>query len=256
MEKRILMVLAVSFCLIFSSQGTLMGKKHEAKKHKKSYADNLTEDELYDRAMQRFEKKKWEKARDILKEYQLRFPSGKYLAESKIAIADTYFMERKAENKAEALAEYRSFMTFYPRHPLACKAQFRIASYYFKEMARAQRDQTNTKKAVEELEKLVRDYTGCEHSAEAEAMLRKAKDRLSEADYRVGLFYFKTKAYSSALNRFEYILKHNPAYGDKEELYTRAIECCKKIKDDEKAKTFLEKLREEYPKSRYVARSK
>ena len=45
---------------------------------------------------------------------------------------------------------------------------------------------------------------------EARKMEREAKDRLSEANYRVGYYYYRVKWYTGAIDRFKDVLKSRP----------------------------------------------
>jgi outer membrane protein assembly factor BamD len=226
----------------------------EAKKKKLGPGEGLTEDDLYRLAMQRLEKKRSKAARELLKDYQLRYPQGKYAIETKLGLADSYFMENSIESKAEGLAEYRSFLTFYPRHPLACKAQFHVALYYYRDMAKPQRDQTNTRKAVDEFQKLVEGYPDCEYAVQGKEYLQKARNRLSETDLIVGSYYFRLKCYAAAVGRFEYLLKENPEYAGREEVYYYLCRAYRKLNEKEKAGYILEKLRADFPRSKNLHR--
>jgi outer membrane protein assembly factor BamD len=248
--KRNSLLLVILLILMLGVVETAAAKK----KKKQGPGEGLTEDELYQLAVQKLEKKKTKAARELLKDYQLRYPQGKYSIETKLGLADSYFMEKSIESKAEGLAEYRSFLTFYPRHPLACKAQFHVAQYYYHEMARPQRDQTNTRKAVEELQKLLESYPECEYATRGKELLQKARDRLSDSDFIVGTYYFRLKCYAAAAGRFEHLLKENPEYGGREEVYQHLCRAYRKLGEKEKAGYILEKLRADYPRSKYLRR--
>ena len=47
---------------------------------------------------------------------------------------------------------------------------------------------------------------------EARKLEREAKDRLSEASYRVGFFYYRVKWYPGAIDRFREVLKNDPEF--------------------------------------------
>ena len=58
-----------------------------------------------------------------------------------------------------------------------------------------ERDQTETREAIKELTTFVENYPRSELLAEGQARLREARDRLSQSEYRVGYFYWRSRWY-------------------------------------------------------------
>ena len=55
---------------------------------------------------------------------------------------------------------------------------------------------------------------------EAEKHLREARDRLSDAEYRVAYFYVKTQKFPpAAIDRFKSLLKDDPEYSRRDAVY-------------------------------------
>ena len=79
-------------------------------------------------------------------------------------------------------------------------------------MRAPQRDQTETRDAIKELETFVARYPNSSLMPEAKAKLREARDRLSEADYLVGFFYYRQRWYPGAIDRFKSVLKEDPEF--------------------------------------------
>ena len=77
-------------------------------------------------------------------------------------------------------------------------------------MLAPERDQTNTREAVKELQVFVDRYPNSALLPEAQSLMREAKDRLSEASYRVGFFYYRSKWYPGAVDRFKQVLNERP----------------------------------------------
>ena len=75
-----------------------------------------------------------------------------------------------------------------------------------------ERDQTNTREAIRELNVFLERYgRNSELAQEARDKLRQARDRLSESEYRVGFFYYRNRWYPGAIERFVAVLKNEPA---------------------------------------------
>ena len=116
------------------------------------------------------------------------YPQSTYRADAKLGLADTYLGEGSAESNVLAVNEYREFLSFYPTHPRAYYAQFKLGMCHFYQMHGPDRDQTETHEAIAELTTFVQRYR--ERSPlldEGRARLRDARDRLSDSDYRVAV---------------------------------------------------------------------
>ena len=90
---------------------------------------------------------------------------------------------------------------------------------HFRQMRAPQRDQTETREAVKELEAFVDRYPNSSLMTEATARLREAKDRVDESSYHVGYFYFRQRWYPGAIDRFKQILKEDPDYTSRDAVY-------------------------------------
>jgi TonB family protein len=69
---------------------------------------------LYDQAINRIERRDYEGARLALNTLINTYSSSEYLPQAKLAIADSWFREGGARGLAQAAAEYRDFILFYP----------------------------------------------------------------------------------------------------------------------------------------------
>ena len=88
---------------------------------------------------------------------------------------------------------------------------------------------------------------------EVKAKLREAKDRLSEADYLVGYFYYRQRWWPGAVDRFKSVLKDDPSYTGRDALYYYLAESLVKLNRSAEALPLLEKLVQEFEKSEYLA---
>ena len=59
---------------------------------------------------------------------------------------------------------------------------------------------------------------------EARKLMREAKDRLSEASYRVGFFYYRSKWYPGAIDRFREVLQADPEFTSRDAVYYHLAE--------------------------------
>src|SRR6185503_5221899 len=142
--------------------------------------------------------------------------------------------------------------SFYPTNKRADYAQYKVGLAHFRQMRGAQRDQTETREAVKELQSFLDRYPGSSLLPEVQQKLREARDRLSESDYLVGFFYFRQRWYPGAIDRFKDLLKNDPEYTGRDAVYFHLAESLVKVKLDAEALPYLEKLIDEFEKSEYL----
>ena len=106
--------------------------------------------------------------------------------------------------------EFKEFITFYPTNARVDYAQYKLAMTHFRRMRAPERDQTETIAAVREFEVFFDRYPNSMLTPEVREKWREARNRLSEASYKVGLYYYRARWYPGAIDRFKEVLKTTP----------------------------------------------
>ena len=122
-------------------------------------------------------------------------------------------------------------------------------------MLAPQRDQSATKDAIKEIEIFLQRFPNSSLMPEARTLEREAKDRLSEANYRVGYYYYRVKWYLGAADRFKEILETDPAYTNRDAVYYHLAESLYRLNKPEtkaEALPYYERLLREFEKSEYL----
>ena len=112
-----------------------------------------------------------------------------------------------------AIEELEDFIDTYPQGGLADDAMYLIGIAYLRQSPRAERDQTFTKKAADELEFMLREYPDSNMRGEAEAALNEARTKLARKEYLNGELYLDLKYYRAARISFDIVLNE---YADSE----------------------------------------
>jgi len=207
---------------------------------------------LFDRGTAALNEKRWLTAREFLKQVVETYTQSPYRPDAKLGIGDTYMGEGTTEALVLAINEFREFLSFYPTNRRADYAQYKLALAHFRQMRAPQRDQTETRDAVREFEAFVDRYPTSSLMPEAKAKLRESRDRLSEADYLVGFFYFRQRWYPGAVDRFQTLLKNDPEYSARDAVYYYLAETLVKSKREAAALPYYEKLVQEFERSQYL----
>jgi outer membrane protein assembly factor BamD len=207
---------------------------------------------LFDRGTVALGEKKWLTAREFFRQISDTYTQSPFGPDAKLGVGDTYLGEGANEALVLAINEFQEFLTFYPTNSRADYAQYKLAMAHFKQMRAAQRDQTETMAAVKELEAFIPRYPTSTLMPEVKAKLREARDRLSQADYLVGLFYFRQRWYPGAIDRLNALLKQDPEYTGRDGVYFYLGESLIRVKREAEALPYFEKLVQEFERSEFL----
>lgn len=152
----------------------------------------------YDKAIEKFQK---------LKDY---YPFSKYAILAELKIADAHYQREEYE---EAAFAYENFEQLHPRNEAIPYVIYQIGRCYYDQIDSPDRDQTSAQKALETFQRLVKQFPGDQYSTRAAEHIKTAQKSLAGHAYVVGIFYYKTKHYKAALNRFMSIISDYPDVG-------------------------------------------
>jgi len=211
---------------------------------------------LYEHGTEALGKKRWLAAREYFKKLVDTYPQSQYRQDAKLAIGDTYIGEKSVESNILAANEFHEFLTYFPLNPRADYAQYKIGLAHFNQMLGPERDQTNTQQAIAEFDTFLKNYPNSQYRPEVEKFRQRAKDRLSESQYKVGVFYYRIKNYVGAVSRFKDLLTDNPGFAGRDGVYFYLAETLHKAKVDAEALPYYDRIVKEFEKSEYLERAK
>ncbi len=207
---------------------------------------------LYERGKEALENKKWLTAREFFKQVTETYTQSPVRPDAKLGVGDTYLGEGSAEALVLAISEFQEFLSFYPTHPRADYAQYKLGLAHFMQMRAPQRDQTETRDAIREFETFVARYPNSSLLPEVRDKRREAKDRLSEAEFEVGRFYYRIRWYPGAIDRLQTLLKNDPEFTARDGAYYYLGESLMKVNRPAEALPLFEKLVGEFEQSDYL----
>ena len=141
---------------------------------RKKYENPITKDTqqpdkiLYDRSIYDIQKGKFETARLTLNTLINTYDTSEYLAKAKLAIADSWYREGGPHGMAQAEAEYKDFILFYPAMEEAAESQKRICDIHIDLMGKADRDPNNALRAEYECKQLITQFPNSKYVPEVE----------------------------------------------------------------------------------------
>jgi outer membrane protein assembly factor BamD len=207
---------------------------------------------LFDQGTEQLNAKHWLTAREYFRTLVDSYPQSRYRADAKLGVGDTFIGEKSAESYVLGANEFREFLTYYPTHARADYAQFKLGMTYFYQMHGPERDQTETREAIKELTTFVESYPRSGLIEDGRARLREARDRLSQSEYRVGYFYWHSKWYPGAIDRFKSILASDPQFSNRDAVYFHLADALVRIQRPAEALPFYDRLIKEFEASQYL----
>jgi outer membrane protein assembly factor BamD len=185
----------------------------------------------YDKAINKFQ--------DVIDNY----PYSDYAVQAELRIADAFYDQKHWE---EAINYYRDFAELHPDNAKVPYSVYRSALCYYEQASSANRDQTNTEKALAKLEEVSARFPNSPEAAQADALWRKLRTRLAEHVLGIGDFYMKHEEYESAANRYRMVLNQFPGLGlDAKALYRLGL-CYQKMNREADATHIFEVILENY----------
>jgi outer membrane protein assembly factor BamD len=213
-----------------------------------SKLDSRPPDEIYKEANELLEKGSGEKAAALYERLDQLYP---YSEEAKKAILMAAVAYKKAGKGPEAVAAARRYLAVHPGTKEAAQAQDIIATSYFDRMSTPSRDQGETKKAIQEMETLVRRYPDAEYAAETKKRIKLAQDTLAASEMNVGRYWQKKGNYLAAVNRFKTVVTDYQQTAHVEEALMRLTECYMALGIVTEAQTAAAILGHNFPDSQW-----
>jgi outer membrane protein assembly factor BamD len=205
-------------------------------------------DVLYKEANEEFEKGDYTKAATKFEEVDRQHPYSKEAREATLMAAYAY---KESDKLPEAVAAARRYLTLHPGTKEAALAQHIIASSYYERINDATRDQSDTKKALVELETLVNRYPDSRYVEQSQKRIRLARDVLAASEMNVARWYMQRAQYLAAINRFKTVVSDYQTTAHVEEALMRLTECYYALGITNEAQTAAAVLGHNFPDSKW-----
>lgn len=231
---------------------------------RKAYENPITKDTqqpdkvLFDKAIKDVERGRYEVARLTLNTLINTYDTSEYLAKAKLAIADSWYREGGAHGLAQAEAEYKDFILFYPTMEEAAESQEKICMIHYKQMEKADRDPNNALRAEQECRTLLTQFPNSKFAPVAEQRLREIQEVLGEQEMRVGEFYHHKGQNAAAANRLGGLVDQYPLYSRADEALWVEADSYGRMGPRFRQRTgeALAKIVKDYPLSPYAPQAK
>jgi outer membrane protein assembly factor BamD len=209
---------------------------------------------LFDKAINDIEHSRFEVARLLLQNLINTYDTSEFLAKAKLAIADAWYREGGAHGLAQAEAEYKDFILFYPQMEEAAEAQQKVCDIHYRQMEKPDRDPMHTLRAEQECKDLLLKFPNSKFAPTAQQRLREIQEVLAEAEMRVGILYEKKGSFPAAANRLQGVADQFPLYSKADEALWQVAESYHRMGDrfENQQVAAYQRIVKDYPLSLHV----
>jgi outer membrane protein assembly factor BamD len=138
------------------------------------------------------------------------YPFSKYAILAELKIADSHYRIKQYD---EAIFAYEEFEKLHPRNEAIPYVIYQIGLCYYDQIDTIDRDQTPARKALETFQRLNQQFPDNQYARSGNEHIPKCLKSLAGNEYYIGFFYFKSKHYQAALQRFMSVLSNYPDVG-------------------------------------------
>ena len=186
---------------------------------------NTEAEVLFKEAKSLIDKSRYIQATEKLNVIRSQYPYSFYATHAELLQADILFAQ---ESYAEAASAYILFRDFHPKYSELGYVVYRISESFYRQLPSTfDRDLSAGIEATKYFHELLQNYPNTEYTKEAQARIDQIETMLEQKEIYIADFYFKTKDYSAAKNRYEEILKSLKNENEKARITARIEESSK-----------------------------
>ncbi|HXE58637.1 MAG TPA: outer membrane protein assembly factor BamD [Gemmatimonadales bacterium] len=154
-------------------------------------------DALWAQGTGAFRRGEWQDAAEAFERLTLELPPGDArLPRVHFFLGEAYFAQK---DQLRATREFRRVSDDYPEHELAPEALLRAGDAYADLWRRPELDPTYGQTALSTYQELLNRYPSSPAATRAQAKIARLQERFAAKLYKAALFYFRVKAYDSAI---------------------------------------------------------
>lgn len=190
------------------------------------------------------------------------YPDSAYLPMSKLAVADSFYLEGSTSNLIQAAAGYQDWLTFFPTHPLADRVLLKIAECEMRQIGLPDRDSSRAKRAEQRLKALLQQYPNSVLKPLTQQRLGEVQDNLGLHNLSIANYYYTQSVnqqkggLKGAQSRYREILEKYPNFTYMDEALFRLAVTYQIEEETDEAAKYFKRLISEYPYSDYVEKAK
>ncbi len=218
--------------------------------------------ELFIIATREVRKNNYDVGRLLFQTIITTYPDSPYLPMSKLAVADSFYLEGSTSALIQAAAAYSEWLTFFPTHPLADRVLLKIAESEMRQIGLPDRDSTRAKRAEQRLKALLQQYPNSILIQDVNNRLKQVQDNLGLHNLIIANYYYKQSVelqkggLKGAQSRYREILDKYPNFTFMDEALFKLANTYMIEEETDQAIKYFQEIVRNYPNSDYVEKSK
>jgi len=216
-------------------------------------ASAATIDSLWTEGEGAIRRGKWGDAEKLLNRAILEFPPGdRRVARAHFYLGEALFAQGR---HLEAAREFRKASDETPNDPLAPEALLRLGDVYSDLWRRPELDPTYGQTALSTYQELLNRYPGNSAAKRAELRIAELNERFANKAYKAAMFYFRLKAYDSAILYLKDLVATYPKTGVVPEALVKLVQAYKALgyrEDVQETCGYIQRFHPRAPKVREV----
>ncbi|HEU5305433.1 MAG TPA: outer membrane protein assembly factor BamD, partial [Gemmatimonadales bacterium] len=149
----------------------------------------------------------------------------------------------------EAVREFRKASDDTPNHPIAPEALLRVGDVYADLWRRPELDPTYGQTALATFQELLNRYPGTTAANRAQLRISELNERFASKAFKASLFYFRLKAYDSAILYLKDLVASYPKTAIVPEALVKLVEAYRKLGYREDVQETCDYIRRFHPKA-------
>jgi outer membrane protein assembly factor BamD len=166
-----------------------------------------TAEARFKRGMAALEDKDYQKAQTEFNTIILQDPASEYADDAQYYLAESYFLD--GDYKLAAF-NYNKLRTSFPNSSFNKSALFRSGEAYYYSSLSYDRDQRETRYAIDVFKGFAQIYATDSLADTARARVKELRSKLAEREYRTAELYWKMEDYKSALIYYDRVIDQFP----------------------------------------------
>ena len=210
-------------------------------------------DAEYARAMALYHKGNFRRAQLLLQRLTFEFAPGQpQLAAVRYYLAETYF---QIGDRAQAAQDFRKVADEFPTSEYAPLAMLRAGDSHLRLWRRSELDPTPGETALSIYQELAGRYPDSDAAARARVHVRRLQEQFADKAYKNGMFYFRRKAFDSAIIYFKDVIANYPGTPRVPDALMRLVDSYRVIRYNDELQETCAHLRRFYPQAAGLAKS-
>jgi outer membrane protein assembly factor BamD len=150
------------------------------------------------------------------------YPFSKYAILAELKLGDAHY---RLEQYDDAVFAYEEFEKLHPRNEAIPYVIYQIGRCHYDRMSTIDRDQTAAANALSTFKRLQQQFPDDTYATSAAPLIIECQQSLAGHEFSVGKFYYKSKHYQGARQRFANVISRYPDAGYHQEALEYLARC-------------------------------